>query len=107
MVWTIALIVFVAQLICCIWVEGKYKKYLPTLLVAAFMSVTVLNGTLGVLDVLMLVAETKVILMGILIIDLVESMLFAMQRVNLPVFYILAGWTVSMTREINNTNKKR
>ncbi|MBQ8330467.1 MAG: O-antigen ligase family protein [Lachnospiraceae bacterium] len=48
-----------------------------------------------------------VILMGILIIDLVESMLFAMQRVNLPVFYILAGWTVSMTREINNTNKKR
>lgn len=48
-----------------------------------------------------------VILMGILIIDLVESMLFAMQRVNLPVFYILAGWTVSMSREINNTNKKR
>lgn len=48
-----------------------------------------------------------VILMGILIIDLVESMLFAMQRVNLPVFYILAGWTVSMTGEINNTNKKR
>lgn len=48
-----------------------------------------------------------VILMGILIIDLVESMLFAMQRVNLSVFYILAGWTVSMTGEINNTNKKR
>lgn len=48
-----------------------------------------------------------VILMGILIIDLVESMLFAMQRVNLPIFYILAGWTVSMTGEINNTNKKR
>lgn len=77
MVWTIALIVFVAQLICCIWVEGKYKKYLPTLLVAAFMSVTVLNGTLGVLDVLMLVAETKVILMGILAIVIYHLVLWA------------------------------
>ena len=47
-----------------------------------------------------------VILMGILIIDLVESMLFAMQRVNLPVFYILAGWTVSITREISNKKKR-
>ena len=47
-----------------------------------------------------------VILMGILIIDLVESMLFAMQRVNLPVFYILAGWTVSVTREISNKKKR-
>ena len=48
-----------------------------------------------------------VILMGILIIDLVESMLFFIFLVNMPVFYVLAGWTVSMTREINNTNKKR
>ena len=47
-----------------------------------------------------------VILMGILVIELVESMLFAMQRVNLPVFYILAGWTVSVTREISNKKKR-
>lgn len=47
-----------------------------------------------------------VILMGILVIDLVESMLFAMQRVNLPVFYVLAGWTVSVTREISNKKKR-
>ena len=47
-----------------------------------------------------------VILMGILVIELVESMLFAMQRVNLPVFYVLAGWTVSMTREISNKKKR-
>ena len=47
-----------------------------------------------------------VILMGILVIELVESMLFAMQRVNLPVFYVLAGWTVSVTREISNKKKR-
>lgn len=80
MVWTIALIVFVAQVICCIWVEGKYKKYLPTLIVAALMSVTVLNGTLGVIDAVMLVAETKVILMGLLAIGLYHLILWAKKR---------------------------
>ena len=64
MVWTIALCVFIAQLLCCILVDGKVKKYLPTLIVAALMSVTVLNGTLGVLDAVALVVETKIILMG-------------------------------------------
>lgn len=76
MVWTIALIVFIAQLICCIWVKGKYMKYLPTLLVAGIMSVTVLNGTLGVLDVLALVAQTKVILMGGLAIGIYHLVLW-------------------------------
>ena len=64
MVWTLALGVFIAQLICCIFVNHKVLKYLPTLIVAAFMSVTVLNGTLGVIDAVLLVAQTKVILMG-------------------------------------------
>lgn len=76
MVWTIALIVFLTQLICCIWVKGKYKKYWPTLVVAGFMSVTVLNGTLGVIDAVMLVAETKVILMGGLAIGLYHLVLW-------------------------------
>ena len=47
-----------------------------------------------------------VTLMGILIIDLVETMLFAMLRVNLPIFYILAGWTVIMSREIGSKSGK-
>lgn len=47
-----------------------------------------------------------VTLMGILIIDLVETMLFAMVRVNLPIFYILAGWTVIMSREIGSKSGK-
>lgn len=64
MVWTIALLVFIAQLICCIFVDHKIMKYLPTLLVAAVMSFTVLDGTLGVIDAVLLVAETKVILMA-------------------------------------------
>ena len=27
MIWTVALIVFITQLVCCIFVKGKYKKY--------------------------------------------------------------------------------
>ena len=80
MVWTIALIVFVAQLICCIWVKGKVKKYIPTLIVAAIMSVTVLNGTLGVIDAVALVAETKVILMGGLAIGLYHLVVWAKSK---------------------------
>lgn len=80
MIWTIALIVFIAQLICCIWVDGKIKKYTPTLIVAGIMSVTVLNGTLGVIDAVALVAETKVILMGLLAIGLYHLVLWAKKK---------------------------
>ncbi len=64
MVWTVALVVFITQLLCCIYVDGKYKKYLPTLIVAAIMSFVVVDGSLGVIDAVALVALTKVILMG-------------------------------------------
>lgn len=70
MVWTIALVVFITQLVCCIFVEGKFKKYMPTLIVAAVMSVVVFNGTLGIIDAAALVALTKIILMGGLAIGL-------------------------------------
>ena len=80
MIWTVALIVFIAQIICCIFVKGKYKKYLPTLIVAGVMSVTVLNGTLGVIDALALVAETKVILMGLLAIGMYHLVLWIKNR---------------------------
>lgn len=80
MIWTIALIVFIAQILCCIFVDGKYKKYLPTLIVAGFISVTVLNGTLGVIDAIALVAEVKVILMGLLAIGMYHLVLWVKNR---------------------------
>ncbi len=80
MIWTVALIVFIAQIICCIFVDGKYKKYLPTLIVAGIMSVTVFNGTLGVIDAVALVAETKVILMGLLAIGMYHLVLWMKKR---------------------------
>lgn len=76
MVWTIASVVFIAQLLCCVYASNKIKKYLPTLLVAAFMSITVLNGTLGVIDALLLVAETKVILAGLMAIGIYHLVLW-------------------------------
>ena len=80
MIWTIALIVFIAQILCCIFVDGKYKKYLPTLIVAGFISVTVLNGTLGVIDAIALVAEVKVIMMGLLAIGMYHLVLWLKNR---------------------------
>lgn len=42
-----------------------------------------------------------VIIMGILLTELVESMIFLMGRVNLSVFYMLAGCTVRICRQIH------
>lgn len=64
MTWTIALIVFIAQLLCCVFLDGKYRKYLPTLIVAGVMSVTVLHGNLTVMDLALLAAQTLSIIMG-------------------------------------------
>ena len=66
MVLMLEVIVFVAQLICCVCFKDKVKKYLPTLIAAVFISVTVLSANLGQLDPERLVAQTKVILAGIL-----------------------------------------
>ena len=41
-----------------------------------------------------------VIIAGILLTELVESMIFLMGRVNVPAFYMLAGCTVRMCRQI-------
>lgn len=45
-----------------------------------------------------------VVILAILIIDLAEAMLFAMVRVNVPVFYILAGCSVQFCRQIDSRN---
>lgn len=52
--WTAALLVFIAQLICCILVEGKLKRYLPTIMVAALMAATLLFGTFGIISAVLL-----------------------------------------------------
>lgn len=64
MIWTIPLLVFISQLMCCIWMKGKYTKYMPTLIMAGIMSVIVLQGTLDAINVVALVALTRMILMG-------------------------------------------
>ena len=64
MIWTVALLVFIAQLLCCLLLEGRVKKYLPTLIVAAVMVITILGGSLGIISAVLLVAETAALAMG-------------------------------------------
>lgn len=68
--WTAALLVFIAQLICCILVEGKLKRYLPTIMVAALMAATLLFGTFGIISAVLLLLEAKLLLMGFLAIGI-------------------------------------
>lgn len=68
--WTAALLVFIAQLICCILVEGKLKRYLPTIMVAALMAVTLLFGTFGIISAVLLLLEAKLLLMDFLAIGI-------------------------------------
>lgn len=60
-------VMFIAQLICCMVVKHRIWKYAPMLLVAALMSVTVLNGSLGEIsqsDMMSLSIETLLLLAG-------------------------------------------
>ena len=64
MIWTVALLVFIAQLLCCLLLEGRVKKYLPTLIVAAVMAITILGGSLGIISAVLLVIEAAALAMG-------------------------------------------
>lgn len=44
MIWTAALVVFIAQILCCIYVRNRFLKYLPTLSVAGFMAAAAIGG---------------------------------------------------------------
>ena len=59
---TISVLMFIAQLLCCVLIKHKVWKYLPTLITAFFITVTVLNANLGEMDPVRLVAQTKVAL---------------------------------------------
>ena len=76
MVWTIALLVFLAQLLCCILVDGGLKKYIPTLIVAGILALTVLGSSFGILVAITLVAEIKMLLMGLLAIGIYHIVLW-------------------------------
>ena len=58
-------IVFVSQVICCICFKDKLKRYLPTIIALAYISITVLNANLGEPDPKRLVDQTVVCLVGI------------------------------------------
>lgn len=64
MIWTVALLVFIAQLLCCLLLEGRVKKYLPTLIVAAVMAITILGGSLNIISTVLLVIEGAALTMG-------------------------------------------
>lgn len=56
---TVSVLMFVAQLVCCVLFRKKILKYLPTLIAAGLISLTVLNATMGEMDPQRLVAQTK------------------------------------------------
>ena len=58
-------IVFIAQIICCTLFKDKLKRYLPTLIALAFISATVINANMGMLDSKALTDQTIVSLSGI------------------------------------------
>ena len=59
---TIAVLMFIAQILCCVFNKHKIWKYLPALNSAYFISVTVLNANLGEMDPQRLVSQTRVTL---------------------------------------------
>ena len=59
---TIAVLMFIAQILCCVFIKHKIWKYLPALISAFFISVTVLNANLGEMDPQRLVSQTRVTL---------------------------------------------
>ena len=65
MVWMFSGIVFIAQIICCSIFKDKIKRYLPTLIALAFISITVLRANMGEMLPQRLVDQTIVALVGI------------------------------------------
>ena len=58
-------ILFISQIICCAVFKNKFWKYLPTLIALFFISVTVLNANMGMLDAQKLVDQTVICLVSI------------------------------------------
>ena len=69
MIWTAALVVFIAQILCCIYVGNRFLKYLPTLIVAGFMAAAAIGGGWSAGLFVLLVGGAS-LLMGLLAIGL-------------------------------------
>ena len=88
MVTTLSLFVFIAQLLCCIFVRHRVLKYLPTLLTAVAITMTVIGGTTGdvkavdVINAAALVEETKVMVMCGLAVGIYQLALWIRNRKN-------------------------
>ncbi len=75
MVWMFSGIVFIAQILCCSIFKGKIKRYLPTLIALAFISITVLRANMGQMLPQRLVDQTIVSLVGIVAIALYHGVM--------------------------------
>ncbi len=65
MFWTPALILFIAQILCCNYVRNKFLKYLPTVIPAVLVLVPVFSGGWSVASVLWMAMFGSVLLAGV------------------------------------------
>ncbi len=77
---TVSVLMFVAQLLCCVLIKHKIWKYTPTLIATFFISVTVLNANMGQMDPVRLVAQTKVTLFCFFAVALYHSIMIIWKR---------------------------
>ena len=75
MIWTVALCVFFAQLLCCIHGRGSLRKYLPALICGGSLVVTALAAP-GAIGVVLLAVEGLSTLMALLAIGLYRLVLW-------------------------------
>lgn len=57
-------LVFLAQLICCVVIRHKWMKYLPTLFCAGLISMTVLSANVGEMNPELLMEQTGLTIMS-------------------------------------------
>lgn len=55
--WILAVIGFIAQILCCIYGKNKFIQMLPMLIVGAVIVLTVILGSMGILSMILLVTE--------------------------------------------------
>ena len=70
MIWTVILIEFIVQLLCCMHVERRLLKYLPTAIPGALLVAGLLTGGLSLASLLWLALFGGVVLGGLLAIGI-------------------------------------
>ena len=77
---TVPVLMFVAQLICCVLIKHKIWKYLPTIIAAFFISLTVINANMGYMNPERMVSQTKVMLFCGFAVALYHSIMIIWKR---------------------------